>query len=449
MKVAVIGAGDVGAYLCRRLLEEGNDVTLIESDPLLAQQLDEEINAAVRIGNGASAELLHGIHVESLDFFFAMTQNDQVNILACSIAKRMGAKQVVARIHDNTYADYSYLNYQSQFGIDLLVNPEALAAGEIAKHLRNPGRVAVENFGRGEIEVQQMRVSQDSVHVDKSLQEIRLPDGLRIAYLTREGQTIIPTRETIITAYAMITLVGNPQKINDAREVFKPEFVSAATNVVICGATETAISLLKSLSSPRFKIKIFEPNLELCEQLAERFPRITIIHGPFTSLRLLEEENVALSDHFIACSKTDEQNIMACLQAKKLGTKHLYLLLNKADYEDVVGDLREDLGLVALAAPRLATADELLRFMCTDSAIELAKLPDGSASFYEVRIQPDSVSHNREVCEISMPAGCVLVALLHKFQAKVPSAHDRILAGDRLILIANPAQKNAFMAALL
>lgn len=449
MKVGIVGGGDVGSYCGRVLADRGHEVTLLERDQARAQQLDEELNASVICANGSSATVLHQLRVEEMSFFFALTQSDQDNILACSIAKKMGANATIARIHDNTYSDYSQLNYQMHFGIDLLVNPEALAANEIAKHLRNPGRVLVENFGRGEIEVQQMRVSSQSVYVGKTLQEIRLPDGVRVVYISHNGRHIIPDRSTVIEPFAIVTLVGHPQKIFDLRNKFKPEFSAGLTNVAILGLNEAAVSLLKSLASPRFRIKAFDANRQICEKLAERFPRISAICAKGTSLRVMEEENIADCDHFIACSKSDEENILACLQARRLGARHIHLLLNKGDYEDVVQGLRNDLALETIASPRLATVDELLRFICPDPILELASLGDDLANFYEVRIDSRSRSHNREICEISLPPGCVIVALLHRFQVKVPAAHDRILAGDRLILVAERIQRQAFRNALL
>lgn len=449
MKIGVVGGGNVGSFLCRILAEQGHGVTLLDSDGKIVAELAEELNCSIVQANGSSAQVLHEMHVEDLDFFFAMTQNDQVNLLAASIAKRMGAKSTVSRIHDSTYADCSYLNYQLQFDIDLFVNPEALAANEIAKCLRNPGRVDVENFGRGEIEIQQIRVSGDSPLVGKSLQEIRLPDGLRIAYIGQGPDCFVPSRDTVIAPFALVTLVGHPQKIYETRSRFKPEFASDIVTVAITGGSEATVALLKNLTSPRFRIKVFEPNRAMAEKLAAMFPQVSIINGSSTSLRLLEEENIAGCDHFVACSKLDEANIMACLQAKKLGVQGLHLLLNRSDYGEVVKDLRDDLHLATIASPRRATTEELLRFICPDPVLELASLPQNSATFYEVRIDPNCRSHNKRICDILLPKNCLIIALLHRFQVKVPSATDLILAGDRLILIANPANRLQFIRALL
>jgi trk system potassium uptake protein TrkA len=449
MRAIIVGGGDVGSYLCRRLEEMGHSVTLLENDPTVAQQLDRELSSPVRAANGSSAEVLYANHVDGTDHFFAMTSNDQVNILAASIAKRLGASHAIARIHDNTYADYSYLNYQAQFDIDLFVNPEALAAAEIAKTIRNPGRMTMEFFGRGEIEVQQMRISNHSPLVGKSLQQLHLPDRLRIAYIAAGGTPSIPQRDTVIEPYAILTLVGHPRLMEEMRQKIKPESTDSRCNVAILGANETTNALLKSLSGQRYAIKVCEPDGDVCRFLSQRHPHLPIICGKCTSLRLMEEEHIGDCEHFIASSRNDEENIMACLLAKKMGAKATYLVLNKGDYEQVVSDLRCELGLKAVVSPRVAIANELTRFTCPATVIELDSLPNRSANFYEVRIHANCACHNRTIAELKMPDGCLIIGLQHKFRATVPCAQDRILAGDRLIVIATPAQLAAFTKVLV
>ncbi|MDR1438162.1 MAG: Trk system potassium transporter TrkA [Puniceicoccales bacterium] len=449
MRAVVIGGGDVGSYLCRRLAELKHRVALIELDPVIEQQLDRELNVAVQCADGSSARVLHEHRIGDVDYFFSMTSNDHVNILAASIAKRMGAKNSIARIHDSTYSDYSHINFQAHFSIDLFTNPEALAAEEIAKSIRHPGRIAVEHFAKGEIEVQQMRVSPHSPHVGKSLQQIRLPDGLRIAYITHGNSNIVPSRETVIDSHCIVTLVGTSHLINAARQKFKPETRTLLQKITIFGNGEVANTLLKSLSSPRFRIKFCCSDPLQCRNIAEKYRNVSVFFGKATSRQFMEEENVASSDHFIACSRSDEDNVMACLQANKLRIPRCHLALNSGNYEDIIRDLRDDLRLETVISPRNATADELLRFICPDPVIELASLPNRSANFYEVRIGGNCASRGRLIEEIDMPSGCIIVALLHKFRAKVPCAKDRILAGDRLIVVANPNQKNEFISVLI
>ncbi len=437
MKIIVVGAGEVGRHLCHILSEDGHDVTVIENSVSTADDVDESYNVRVLEGNGSSASVLKKSGMDRCDYFLAMTSDDRTNLVSGSIAKALGAKVTIARIHDQTYADNSIVNYQLHFGIDFLLNPEALSAVELAKAMRNPGRVAVENFARGEIEVQQVKVSPKSKLIGRTLMDIRLEKGVRIGFIQREGKFYVPSADTALQADDLATLVGPPEILFEVKNRFEPEKRQDIIRVVLFGGTETAIGLVRLLKNPRFKIRIIENDPKTCRKLAERFPEVTVIHGTATSLKLMEEEQIGSADYFVGCTKDDEDNIMTCLQAKKLGAQHVQLVINKPDYEDVLDNLKETLGLEMVVSPRRATVDEILRYLSKDPFVELATLPQNSGKILEIRVSPNSPIINREIRDIRFPAGAVIVALLHKFQAKVPGADDKILAGDRVVVISH------------
>lgn len=417
------------------LSNEGHDVTVIESSESTAQDVDESANVRVLEGNGASAEILQKAGAGDCDFCLAMTSDDRTNLIACSLAKVLGAEATIARVHDQTYSDNSLVNYQLHFGIDFLLNPEALTAVELAKSIRHPGRVAVENFARGEIEVQQLRIAKRSRYTGKPLHEIRLPKGVRIGIVQREGRMEIPDAGTVLEPNDLVTLIGLTEALMEARPFFEPDKHSETIRVVLFGGSETAIALIRLLKNPRFKVRVIEGEQKLCRDLAERFPHVTVIHGSATSLRLMEEEQVGSADYFVACTKDDEENIMTCLQANKLGAKHVQLVINKPDYEDVLGELKDTLGVELAVAPRKVTLEELMRYLTIDRYMELSTMPDKTGKIIELRVSSESTCINKKIRDIQLPAGVILVVLLHKFQAKVPGADDVILPGDRLVAI--------------
>lgn len=438
MKILVVGAGEVGRFLCQTLSEAGHDVLVVEHAAAVARELDETQDVRVMCGNGASAETLTEAGVQNMDYCLAMTSDDRVNIIACSLAKKLGARHTIARIHDQTYTDNSLVNYQSHFGIDFLLNPEALCAVELAKAIRNPGRVEVENFARGKIEVQPMRVARRSRFTGRPLKDVRMPPQVRIGFVQRTGEkkAEVPTAETEIEVGDLLTMVGPPEALFELRGEFEHQTRADTIRVVIFGGSETAIALVRLLKNPRFKIRVIEGDKHACHKLAGRFPHITVIHGSATSLRLLEEEQIGSADYFLACTRDDEDNIMTCLQARKLGAKHVQLVFNKPDYEDVLDELKENLGVELAVAPRKATVTEIMRYLSPDPYTLLAVLPNETGRILEIRVSPDSPCIEKPLKAISLPKGVVIVALMHKFQAKVPGADDIILAGDRLVVMA-------------
>jgi trk system potassium uptake protein TrkA len=449
MKIIIVGAGEVGHNLCTTLSASGHDVTLIERSPLRCEKLDEEQNARIIHGNGSSARQLVEVDVAECDAFLAMTSDDRTNVISCSLAKGLGAKNTIARIHDETYSDNSVINYQLHFGIDLLVNPEAICAVELAKEIRGAGRVAVENFARGQIEVQQQRVAAGSRLIGKQLQDLKFDSRVRIGYIQRNGNSEIASAETTMEEGDLVTHFGHPEALFALREKFDPKHRVDLSRVVLFGASETAINLIRLLTNPRFKIRVIEKDPETCRELAERFPHISVIHGDATSLRLLEEEQIGSADYFVGCTKDDEENILTCIQASKLGAKHVQLVINKGDYDELLGMLKTTLAIEVVVSPRRATADFMLRTLSTQTVSPLAKLPNQSIRILEVRISHASPCVGRSVKDLQFPRGSLLVALQHKFKAKVPAADDVILAGDRIVVIVSEDQEKALLERLV
>ncbi len=448
MKIIIVGAGEVGHNLCDTLSKEGHDVTVVEQSEQRVAQLDEEQNARIVRGNGSSARQLVDLDVARCDAFLAMTSDDRTNLISCSLAKGLGAKNTFARIHDETYSDNSVINYQLHFGIDLLVNPEAICAVELAKAIRNPGRVAVENFARGQIEFQQQRVAAGSRLIGQQLKQLKLDPGVRIGYVQRDGQGEIAGAETILQEGDRVTLFGYPDALFSLRERFDPKNKIKEVRVVLFGGTETAISLMRLLTNPRFRIRVLEKDQARCQQIAERFPHVEVICGDGTSLRLLEEEQISEADYFVACTKDDEENILTCLQAAKLGADHVQLVVNKGDYEQLEGILKTILGIEMVVSPRRATADFMVRSLSTETAATLAELPDGGR-ILEVKLDHSSPVVGKRVKDIQLPRSSLFVAIQHKFKAGVPTAEDTLLAGDRVLVLVDQSEKKALLSKLL
>ena len=212
--------------------------------------------------------------------------------------------------------------------------------------------------------------------------------------------------------------------------------------ITLYGGSETAVAIIRLLSNPRFKIHLIEDDPELCRELAERFPKITVIQGTATSLRLMEEEHVGDSNYFVACTKKDEDNIMTCLQAAKLGADHVQLVINKPDYEDILDHMRLMLGVDAAIAPRVVTVKEVLRLTSEEPYVELANLPGDTVKVIELHVSHDSPVVGKLIKDIVWPTESIIVAILHKFEATVPGPEDTMLGGDRIVAIVSKHQVN-------
>ncbi len=435
MKIIIVGAGDVGHYLCQILSEDGHSVTLIESSDVTADEVEENLDVRVIRGNGASAKCISMAGADSCDFFMAMTAHDQLNIVACSIAHKLGAKTTIARVHDQTYSDNSIVNYQKYFDINVLINPEALTAIDLAKHIRNPERVAIEDFARGQIELQELIVTENAKVLGKPLKELALGAGIKICYLERRESLLVPTANTVLQAGDKITIIGTPEILLAKRPLFSTENNSSSVRIVLYGATETAVSIIRRLSNYRFKLRVIEPNLRKCKEVAENFPNVTVINGSATSLRLLEEEQIGSADYFIACTKDDEENVMTCLQAKKLGVKHVELVINKPDYEQVLQNISGFLNIEAASSPRRVTASEIQKLVTDKNFIVIGALRGSPIEFIELEVAENCPAQGKQIYELNLPPACIIAAIVGDDGAKVPGAKDVINVGERLVII--------------
>ena len=438
MKIVLVGAGEVGAYLCSVMSGRGFDVTVVDSSEDRAHAIDEQYNVKVLPGNGASARVLVEAGVKDCDHFLAMTSDDKANLIASSLARVLGARRTIARIHDQTYIDSSIVNYQVQFGVDHLLNPERLCAVELAKAIRNPGRVAVENFARGQVEVQQVRLQPGSRLVGRTVADTGIAPRARICYVQREGMNEVPTANTVLQENDLVTLFGLPESLFEIRSRFESVRGDSHVRVVLYGGSEIAIALIRLLTHPRFRIRVIERDPRLCREIADSFERVTVINGDATSLRLLEEEQVGGADYFVACTREDESNIVTCLQAAKLGARHVQSVINKGDYEEVMGALRASVGIEQIVSPRIATANEVLRFLSPAPCVELGRLQEGGGVIVEVKVGEGSRAAGMKVRDISWPAHCVAAAIQHLFDARLATPDEMIQAGDRVLVITRP-----------
>lgn len=438
MKIVLIGAGEIGGYLCSVLSGKGYDVTVVDSSAARAHAVDEEYNVKVMGGNGSSARELVDAGAKRCDHFLAMTGDDRVNLIASSLAKALGARRTITRIHDQTYIDSTIVNYQVQFGVDHMLNPERLCAVELAKAIRNPGRVAVENFARGQVEVQQVKLVKGSKMIGMSVAETRIAPRARIGFVQREGMNEVPTASTVLQENDLLTLFGSPETLYEIRSQFEAGGNIGSVRVVLYGGSDIAMALIRLLAHPRFKIRVIEKDLQICREIADSFERVTVINGDATSLRLLEEEQIGGTDYFVACTKEDESNIVTCLQAAKLGAKHVQAVINKGDYEEMMESLRTNIGIHQIVSPRIATANEVLRFISPEPCVVLGLLQDGGGAIVEVRVSDGSPAAGRPVREVSWPPHCVVTAIQHLFEAKLATPDEMIQAGDRVLVITKP-----------
>jgi len=435
MKIIIIGTGDVGFQLCKTLSLKGHEITAIERDEELAEAVDAATDACVIPGDGCNVKTLEQAGVSDADYILAMTNDDRTNLIISSIAKALGAKHTIVRVHDSLYTHPTSLNYQIHFQVDAFIEPETLCAAEFAKEILNPERVAIERFARGHITVQQIPISPSSTWIGQPLCTLDMGETARFVYLKGNQDFLLPTAKTTLQAGDLATVVATPDVMTSIKAKLNPEARIESLRIVIFSATPTAKALIPLLAQKNIDIYLIEKNLHTCRRFAEQFPDIHVIHGDGTSRDLLLEQGIDQADFFVACGPDDEDNIMTGIQSICLGAKQTQFVIHKTDYDPVFKDLKAKLHLGYAASPRVLATKEVLRYLNQDPYTEIGHIPGTHIKIWEIKVAYDALANGQKLRHIPLPKPCMILALIHKFHAKIPQADDCILGGDRIILI--------------
>ena len=267
MRIVVLGAGTVGTSIAELLCQNRHSVTVVDNDPVYIRQLNAELDVRAINGSASQSSVLFQADVLGADLCLAVTGDDEVNILAASMAKEMGARRTFARVYAPVFRDMSTFDYQRHFKIDRLLSLEQLSAMELARGIRHSGSVIVENFARGELEVQELSVDQKTESTGVPLKKLNLPQGVRIGSISRGERMWIAGAEDTIEVGDRMTLIGNREDIDELKDLFNVH-IRSRRGVVIAGGGETGFHLARALDSSRFDVLVMEQSEERCEYLA-------------------------------------------------------------------------------------------------------------------------------------------------------------------------------------
>ncbi len=437
MNIIIVGAGDIGRHLATELSREAHSISVIDSDPRLVADLERGIDAKVICDYGSSVHALAQANIGECDLFLALTSENTVNLMSASMAKAMGVETVASRVHPGLQREEWLFDFRGHFNIDHMFSSERLTAIELAKFIRNPDSLSVEELARGKIEVQQVRVGAKSDGAGATLEELKAPDRTRVAAITRAGESFVPGAGSVLEEGDVVTIFGEPRKLRTLAERLQKGGKRGETmRVVIFGGGEYGFALAQMLESWDCRVRIFEKDEKLCQELTERLDDTTVINADATVVAELEEEQVGKADFFVATSESDEDNVMTCLQANNIGTKNCLTIIHRADYAHAIGSSGRHFGVVAAVSPREAIRRDIERYLTTEKFCVVKKFTAGQV--IETHVAEDAKVAGLKVGDIEWPAGSVLVGLLRGLKAIVPGRDDVVKPGDRIYAMVSP-----------
>lgn len=436
MKIVIVGAGKVGELLCKDLSTEGNDIILVEQDSKVLEGVLSNNDIMGFVGNATSYDVQMEAGVSKADIFIAVTEKDEINIIASVIAKKIGAKFTIARVRNTEYSEQ--IDFMSKsLGIDLVINPELEAAKGIMQNIDFPDALNVESFLYGKLKLVEFAIDKESRLVGMSIQDFKrdLFPNILVCIIKRDENIIIPSGRDIFKEDDRIYITGIKKDILEFQNILgkhKEKIKSA----FIIGAGIITHYLAKEFEKENIKVKILELKEKKAIKFSEALEKATVVCGDGTNQDTLKEANFKNYDSCIAITGMDETNIFISIYAKKIGMKKIVTKVNKMSFIDILG---ED-NLQSIITPKKIIADYIVRIVRSlsreeNNILNLYRLENNVVEAIELYVSSESDLTDIPLKDLKLKKNILIPYIIRDGAAILPKGNDVIKQGDRLVII--------------
>ena len=437
LKIIIVGCGKVGANLVDQLSKEGHDITVIDKKAEKIQDITNTYDVMGLVGNGASYSTQMEAGIEETDLIIAVTDSDELNLLCCTVAKRVGKCAAIARVRTPDYSEETgYL--REQLGLALIINPELEAAREVARILYLPTALEVNSFAHGQAELVKFKVPEGNLLNGLSLAYLgkNITNDILICAVERNGEVYMPNGDFVLQSGDVVSFVSER---HIARDFLKQ--IGLATRQVkdtmIIGASKAAYYLAKELLNMGISVKIIEKEKENCESLSVKLPKAIIINGDGTDPDILKEEGIETVQSFIPLTGIDEENIMLTLYAKQVSKAKVVTKINRVNYKQVINNL--DLG--SLVYPKYITSEAIIAYVrakknSMGSNIEtLYQMFDSRVEAIEFIVEENSKVSGVPIKDLKLKKDVLISFINHNGHIIIPTGNDEIEDGDTVMIV--------------
>ena len=445
MKIVIAGLGKVGQTLAIKLCKEGNhDITVVDTRVSVIHDLVNEYDIIGVEGNCSSIDTLADAGVEKADVLIAVTGSDELNLLTCFIAKKLGNCKTIARVRKPDYS--REINFfKEDFGLAMIINPEFIAANEMAKLLRFPTAIQIDSFAKGRIEILKFKIpggnTLDGMKI--SVLGSKLNCDVLICGVERGEKAFIPGGDFVLEAGDLVSIVASPE---NATYFFKA--IGLKTNRVkdtmIVGGGETAVYLANRLIKSGIDVKIIEQNPVRCEELCQLLPKASVLNADGTENRVLLEEGLENSESFVSLTNIDEENVLLSLYAQSKSKGKVITKISKIAYDEVISNLNLD----TIIYPKELAAEYVVRFVramenSIGSNVETVHfILDGKAEALEFKIKEKSAVTDVTLEELNLKKNIIVACINRNGKIIIPRGKDEIKAGDSVIVVTTTSGYN-------
>lgn len=442
MNVVIIGASEVGSHIAATLSKAQHNVILVDKDSKKLEKASWGMDVATRQGSGNNWQLLEDLLELSPDILIALTNNDETNLVCCSIAKHLGYPRTIARVRNDLYLNRSRLDFARMFDVDYFISPELLVAHDVVKLMLNPGSLMTENFAHGAVQLQTFIIPPDWSRSTQSLRKLKLPSGIICGLILRkgaeeypEGELIFPHGDDFILPGDEVTMIGEAECIWNCYDFFGIER-KTVHSVVIVGGSLTAINLAPLLERRKIDVRIVEKDYDKCCILADLLPNCTIINHDGTDLDFLQSEKIGQAEVIVTCTGCDETNLMAALLGKEAGCSQAIVMLTNTSYIPFV----QRQGIYHTVSPRVSATNHILSQILTGTVSSLISLYENRAEIIEINVPMDSKVVGIPLSELGplLPKDFLIAMIQNRGRIMIAHGERIISPGDTVIVITNP-----------
>lgn len=446
MRIVIAGAGRVGSNIVKDLSEEGHDITVIDKDPQVVENIVNNYDVLGICGNCATFDIQKEAGVDKSDLFITVTSSDELNVMCCMIAKKIGTRHTIARVRNPEYSKQLHF-LREELGLSLLVNPEYEAANEISRILRFPSAIKIDAFSKGLVELAETKIDENNPFINRPISDIYKNHKIEIIVcaVQRKDNVYIPNGDFVLEKGDKISITANRKNLS----LFMKEigaYKQSVKRTMIIGGGRIGYYLASQLFELGFRVKILEVNKERCIELSDLLPKAEVICADGTSEETLKECGIEEQDAVVCLTNIDEENIITSLYASSLGVRKTVTKINRMSNE-----MLDTIGIESVISPKILASNRVVKYVRALQNSEgisvqtIYNLVGGKVTALEFHIESENEYTSIPFRSLPLKNNMIVCCLIRNHKVIFPRGDDTIEAGDNMIVVTTNRNINSIV----
>ncbi|MDL2238070.1 Trk system potassium transporter TrkA [Christensenellaceae bacterium OttesenSCG-928-K19] len=437
MRIVIVGDGKVGSALSEELSLEGHDVVVIDSNKAVLREALEELDVMVVHGNGAAMGVQKAADVGESDLLIAATSADEINLLCCIVARKLGCPNTIARVRNPDYTKQLF-ELKEELGLSMAVNPEFAAASEVFQLLQFPSFLQRDSFSKGRVEIVELELKEGSKLIEKKLSELYKIAKVQVLVcaVERQGVMHIPDGNFMLHKNDTVSFVASTKDL--AQLIRNLGLVHRKVrDVMIVGGSRTAFYLAHALIETGAGVKLIEIKEDRCLELADALPKAVVVNADGTDKHVLDAEGIEHTDAVVTLTGMDEENLIVSMYAEYKGVPKVVTKMNRTEYYEVF----RDKGIDSVVSPKEICTDEIVRYVRAmqvtedNSVITLRSIGNGAVEALEFKATRNTFCLGMTLMEVQLKPHILIACITKGDKVIIPRGNDRIEEGDNVIIV--------------